>query len=102
MREDFEKAFKAFDCLITPTAPTAAFKIGERMQDPLSMYLSDIFTIPANLTGIPGISIPCGFTKNGLPIGLQILARPFGEETLIRAAYTFQENTEFHKKRPAL
>jgi aspartyl-tRNA(Asn)/glutamyl-tRNA(Gln) amidotransferase subunit A len=102
MREDFDKVFKEFDCIVTPTAPTAAFKIGEKVNDPLSMYLSDIFTIPANLTGIPGISIRCGFTKKNLPIGLQILAKPFNEEMLIRVGYTFQENTDFHKKRPAL
>ena len=102
MREDFEDVFKDFDCVITPTSPTAAFKIGEKSQDPLSMYLSDIFTISANLTGIPGISLPCGLTKDGLPIGLQILSKPFGEETLIRVGHTFQENTGFHKKRPSL
>ncbi|MFH1753667.1 MAG: Asp-tRNA(Asn)/Glu-tRNA(Gln) amidotransferase subunit GatA, partial [Candidatus Omnitrophota bacterium] len=79
MREDFEKAFKGFDCIVTPTSPTPAFKIGERIDDPLSMYLSDIFTIPANLTGIPGVSIPCGYAEGGLPIGLQILAKPFNE-----------------------
>jgi len=73
IKEDFDKIFKKFDCLITPTSPTPAFKIGEKTDDPLKMYLSDIFTIPANLAGIPGISIPCGFTKKGLPIGLQIL-----------------------------
>jgi len=102
MKEDFDKVFKDVDCLITPTSPTPAFKIGEKINDPLSMYLSDIFTISANLTGIPGISIPCGFTKDNLPIGLQILARPFNEETLFKVAYTFQENSDFHKRRPAL
>ena len=102
MKEDFDNTFKNFDCIITPTSPTPAFKLGEKMNDPLNMYLSDIFTISANLTGIPGISIPCGFSKGNLPIGLQILARPFNEETLLRAAYTFQENSDFHKRRPAL
>ncbi|NQT07068.1 MAG: Asp-tRNA(Asn)/Glu-tRNA(Gln) amidotransferase subunit GatA [Candidatus Omnitrophica bacterium] len=100
LKEDFDKVFKDFACIVTPTSPTPAFKIGERIDDPLSMYLSDIFTIPANLTGIPGISIPCGFTKKNLPIGLQILAKPFNEETLIRTAYTFEENTDFHKRKP--
>ncbi len=102
LKEDFDNVFKDFDCVITPTSPTAAFKIGEKTNDPLKMYLSDIFTIPANLTGIPGISIPCGFTKDNLPIGLQILARPFDEEMLLRVAYTFEENTDFHKERPSL
>jgi aspartyl-tRNA(Asn)/glutamyl-tRNA(Gln) amidotransferase subunit A len=102
MREDFDRAFRDFDCIMTPTSPTPAFRIGERTDDPLSMYLSDIFTIPANLTGIPAVSIPCGHTAKGLPVGLQILAKPFDEETILRAAYAFQENTDFHKRRPAV
>ena len=103
IKEDFDKAFsKSCDVIITPTSPTAAFKIGEKMEDPLSMYLSDIYTIPANLAGLPAISIPCGFSKEGLPIGLQILAKPFDEETIFRAAYTFEQSTDFHKKRPNL
>jgi aspartyl-tRNA(Asn)/glutamyl-tRNA(Gln) amidotransferase subunit A len=102
MREDFDKAFTACDCIITPTSPTPAFKIGEKMSDPLSMYLSDIYTIPANLAGLPAISIPCGFSKEGLPIGMQILAKAFDEETIFRAAYTFEQSTEFHKKKPNL
>lgn len=100
IKKDFEEAFKKYDCLITPTSPTAAFKIGEKSQDPLSMYLSDIFTIPVNLAGIPAISIPCGFTKNNLPIGLQILAKPFAEETILRVAYTYEQNTPWHKQKP--
>lgn len=102
IREDFDNAFKNCDCIITPTSPTAAFKIGEKMDDPLSMYLSDIFTISANLAGIPAISIPCGFTKDNLPIGLQILAKPFDEETLFRAAYAFEQSTDFHRENPKL
>jgi aspartyl-tRNA(Asn)/glutamyl-tRNA(Gln) amidotransferase subunit A len=102
IKEDFDEAFKKYDCIITPTSPTPAFKIGERLQDPLSMYLSDIFTIPANLAGIPGISIPCGFTKNKLPIGLQILARPFDEELLFRVAYTYEQSTDWHRCEPKL
>lgn len=100
--EDFTSAFKKCDCIVTPTSPTPAFKLGERLKDPLSMYLSDIFTIPANLAGIPGMSIPCGFTDNGLPVGLQILGNHFDEETILKVAYTFEQNTEFHKKRPSL
>ncbi len=98
IKQDFDKAFQDFDVLITPTSPTVAFKVGEKIDDPLKMYLSDIFTISANLAGIPAISIPCGFSKSGLPIGLQILAKPFNEETLLRVAYTYEENTEWHKR----
>ena len=100
IKKDFEEAFKKYDCLITPTSPTPAFKIGEKSTDPLSMYLSDIFTIPVNLAGIPAISIPCGFSKNNLPIGLQILAKPFAEETILRLAYTYEQNTAWHKQKP--
>jgi len=102
IKKDFDEAFKDFDCIITPTSPTPAFKLGEKLDDPLSMYLSDIFTIPANLSGIPGISVPCGFTKSGLPLGLQILAKPFAEETIFRVAYTFEQNTDFHLKKPKI
>lgn len=102
IKEDFDKAFKSCDCIITPTSPTAAFKIGEKTQDPLAMYLSDIYTIPANLAGLPAMSVPCGFSAGGLPIGLQILAKPFDEETIFRAAYTYEQSTEWHKRKPAL
>ncbi|MDD4894808.1 MAG: amidase, partial [Candidatus Omnitrophica bacterium] len=98
----FDKVFAAFDCVITPTAPTAAFKIGEKTQDPLSMYLSDIYIISANLAGIPAISIPCGFTKKGLPVGLQILAKPFNEEALFKIAYAYEQSTDWHKKKPGI
>lgn len=100
IKNDFLEAFKKCDCILTPTSPTPAFKIGERLDDPLSMYLSDIFTIPANLAGIPGISVPCGFTAGGLPVGLQLLGRAFDEEMLIRVAYAFEQNTDFHTKEP--
>jgi aspartyl-tRNA(Asn)/glutamyl-tRNA(Gln) amidotransferase subunit A len=102
IKEDFDAVFKECDCIITPTSPTPAFKIGEKVKDPLKMYLSDIYTISVNLAGIPGISIPCGFTKIGLPVGLQILAKPFDEEMLLRAAYTYEQNTEWHKVEPNL
>ncbi|MDP3791799.1 MAG: Asp-tRNA(Asn)/Glu-tRNA(Gln) amidotransferase subunit GatA [Candidatus Omnitrophota bacterium] len=102
IKEDFDNAFKICDCIITPTSPTPAFKIGEKTDDPLSMYLSDIFTISANLAGLPAISIPCGFSKNNLPIGLHILAKPFDEETIFRVAYTFEQNTDYHTKRPKI
>lgn len=99
IKRDFDEAFKICDCLVTPTAPTPAFKIGEKFDDPIQMYLSDIFTISINLAGVPAISIPCGFGK-GLPIGLQIIGRHFDEEAIIRAAYTFEQNTDYHKKKP--
>lgn len=102
IKEDFEKAFKLCDCIVTPTAPTPAFKIGEKSDDPLGMYLSDIYTIPANLAGLPAISIPCGFSSGNLPIGLQILAKAFDEETIFRAAYSFEQATDFHTRKPKL
>ena len=85
-----------------PTSPTAAFKIGEKTDNPLAMYLSDIYTISGNLAGIPGISIPCGFTKTNLPIGLQILAPPFEEEKLLRVAQMHEKATEWHLRRPKI
>ena len=102
IKRDFEEAFKLADVIATPTAPTAAFKIGEKSADPLQMYLSDIFTISVNLAGIPGISIPCGFTTSGLPIGLQLLGSHFDEASILRAAYAYEQATEWHKKRAAL
>jgi len=102
IKQDFDSIFKEFDCVVTPTSPTAAFKTGEKTQDPLSMYLSDIYTISANLAGIPAISIPCGFTKKGLPVGLQILARPFNEELLFKVAYAYEQATSWHKMKPSI
>ena len=103
IRNDFLKAFETVDAIVAPTTPTAAFKIGEKSDDPLQMYLSDIFTISCNLAGICGVSLPCGFTKNPpLPIGLQLLGRPFGEETLLRIARAFEQNTIWHEKKPVL
>ena len=102
IKNDFSEVFENCDAILTPTSPTPAFKIGERINDPLGMYLSDVFTIPANLAGIPGISVPCGFTRSGLPIGLQFLAKAFDEEALLRLAHTFEVNTDFHTKKPRL
>jgi aspartyl-tRNA(Asn)/glutamyl-tRNA(Gln) amidotransferase subunit A len=102
LRDDFTRAFADVDVVVTPTSPTAAFKIGERMDDPLTMYLSDIFTIPCNMAGIPGISIPCGFTSAGLPVGLQLLGRTFDEETLLRVSDAYQRETDFHRRYPNL
>jgi aspartyl-tRNA(Asn)/glutamyl-tRNA(Gln) amidotransferase subunit A len=102
IKQDFDRVFKEFDCIITPTSPTPAFKIGERTDNPLEMYLSDIYTISANLAGIPAISIPCGYTKDDLPVGLQILAKPFNEEILFNLAFAYEQNTEWHKLKPNL
>ncbi|MCX5694462.1 MAG: Asp-tRNA(Asn)/Glu-tRNA(Gln) amidotransferase subunit GatA [Candidatus Omnitrophica bacterium] len=102
IKQDFDKVFQDFDCIVTPTSPTSAFKIGERVQDPLKMYLSDIYTISVNLAGIPAISVPCGFTKKGLPVGLQIMAKPFDEEMLFRVAHAFEQNTDWHKIKPKI
>jgi aspartyl-tRNA(Asn)/glutamyl-tRNA(Gln) amidotransferase subunit A len=102
IRNDFDSAFKEVDVLIGPTSPTAAFKLGERTADPLAMYLSDIYTITANLAGIPGLSIPCGLTKSNLPIGLQLLAPAFAEERLLRTARVFERETDWHHRRPGL
>ena len=99
--QDFQKAFGQCDALLTPTAPTPAFRIGEKADDPLQMYLSDIFTIPCNLAGLPGLSLPCGFSQQGLPIGLQILANHFQEGTMLRVAYAYEQNTNFHQRKPA-
>jgi len=98
---DFRAAFKQADVVICPTSPTAAFKIGEKVSDPLTMYLSDIYTISVNLAGIPAVSIPCGLTEQGLPIGLQLMANHFDEAKLLQAAWMFQQATEHHKRRPA-
>ena len=103
IRRDFEEAFARCDVIATPTAPTAAFKTGEKTADPLPMYLSDIFTISANLAGICGLSLPCGFTASPkLPIGLQLLGKPFDEETVLRAAYAYEQSTTWHNQRPSL
>jgi aspartyl-tRNA(Asn)/glutamyl-tRNA(Gln) amidotransferase subunit A len=96
---DFLEAFKEVDVILTPVAPTPAFRIGEKIADPLQMYLSDIFTIPVNLAGTCGMSVPAGVSRAGLPIGLQLVGRPFGEETILRAAYAFEQVTEWHTRR---
>src|SRR5262245_5334796 len=102
IKNDFDKAFAECDVVMGPTSPTAAFKISEKTEDPLAMYLSDIYTISCNLAGLPGVSIPCGFTKTGLPIGLQILGAPFEEEKLLRIARMHEKATDWHTRRPKL
>jgi len=102
IRQDFLKAFEEVDLIASPTTPTPAFKIGEKTGDPLQMYLSDIYTISCNLAGLCGISVPCGFSKAGLPIGLQLLGKPFGEPDLLRAAHAYEQATDWHTHRPNL
>lgn len=102
IKEDFDRAFEKVDILVSPTCPSTAFEIGSKISDPLSMYLMDIGTITANLAGIPGMSLPCGFDSNGMPIGLQILAPALGEEKMFNMAYSFEQATDFHKKQVQL
>jgi aspartyl-tRNA(Asn)/glutamyl-tRNA(Gln) amidotransferase subunit A len=102
IKQDFEDAYKKCDLIVAPTCPAPAFKLGEKTDDPLQMYLADIYTISANLAGIPALSIPCGFTKDHLPIGLQFMGRHFDEETLLKVGHHFQQKTDFHQKFPSL
>ena len=88
--------------IVTPATPTPAFKLGEKSENPLQMYLSDIFTISVNLAGLPAIALPCGFSKAGLPIGLQLIGRAFEEETVLRAAHAYEQSTQWHLKRPVI
>ena len=101
IKRDFDQAFEKYDIILGPTAPTPAFKIGSQVDDPLTMYLNDILTIPVNLAGIPAISIPCGFA-DGMPIGLQLIGKALDESTVLRAAHAYEQHTEFHKERPQL
>ncbi len=102
IKRDFDEAFRDVDIIITPTSPTPAFKLGEKTADPLQMYLSDIFTISVNLAGIPGLSLPCGMTSDNLPVGMQILGRHWGEETVLRAAYAYEQATDWHTRKPGM
>ena len=101
IRRDFERALKDADVIVGPTMPLLPFNLGERIDDPLKLYMCDILTVPANLTGCPAISIPCGF-KNGLPVGMQILGRPFDEDTILKVAYAFEQSTDYHRLRPPI
>ena len=98
IKEDYDKAFGQVDVIVTPTAPTPAYKIGEMSNDPLKMYLQDIYTVPLNLAGLPGISLPCGYSGQKLPIGLQIIGKPLDEATVLRTAYTYEQSQSFHKE----
>jgi aspartyl-tRNA(Asn)/glutamyl-tRNA(Gln) amidotransferase subunit A len=102
IKKDFERAFESVDVIITPTTPTAAFKVGEKIEDPLQMYLTDIFTISFNLAGVPGMSLPCGFTSQNLPVGLQIAGKHFNEASIFKVAYAYEQSTDWHKRKPEL
>jgi len=102
IKQDFENAFKKVDVLVTPTSPTTAFKAGEKTADPLSMYLNDLMTIPVNLAGLPGISLPCGFDDNGLPIGLQVIGNVLREDQILQVAYAYEQSTDWHLRQPEL
>ena len=102
MKQDFDEAFKTCAVLATPVAPTPAFRLGEKVADPLTMYLTDIFTNPANLAGVPGISVPCGFSSDGRPIGLQLMGPTFGEAVVLQVAHAFEQATDFHLRKPEI
>ncbi len=102
IKNDFDQAFAQCDVIAGPTAPSAAFKLGEKTDNPLEMYLADVYTISCNLAGLPGLSLPCGFTKSGLPIGLQLLAAPFEEEKMLRVARMYERETDWNLKRATL
>jgi aspartyl-tRNA(Asn)/glutamyl-tRNA(Gln) amidotransferase subunit A len=102
IRRDFDRAFENVDVIATPTSPTAAFPIGARVDDPLSMYLADVFTVPAPLAGLPAISVPCGFTPEGLPLGLQLVGQPWADRVLLQAAAAYERATAWHERHPAI
>jgi aspartyl-tRNA(Asn)/glutamyl-tRNA(Gln) amidotransferase subunit A len=101
IRQEFDDAFEKYDALVTPTSPTVPFKIGEKVDDPMQMYLSDVCTLPINIAGLPAISIPAGFA-GGLPVGMQIIGRPFSEETLLRIAFAYEQATDWHNRKPPI
>ena len=101
IKDAYNKLFEKYDLLLTPTSPTTAFKIGEKTENPLEMYLADICTVPVNIGGLPGMNIPCALDRNGMPIGFQLIAKPFNEEAIFRAAYTYEQNTNFRENKPS-
>jgi len=101
IKHEFDQAFEKYDALVTPTSPTVAFKLGEKIEDPMQMYLTDVCTLPINIAGVPAISIPAGFAQN-LPIGMQIIGKPFSEETILRIAFAYEQATDWHKRKPLL
>jgi aspartyl-tRNA(Asn)/glutamyl-tRNA(Gln) amidotransferase subunit A len=99
LRQDFEKAFEKVDVIVTPTTPQTAFTMGENMDDPVSMYLADVFTVSANLAGLPGLSLPCGFSKAGMPMGMQVLGRPWDESTVLKVGRAYERGHDWHTRR---
>ncbi len=102
IQRDFDEVFQEVDVLVSPVMPTPAFRLGERLEDPLQMYLSDLYTIPASLAGLPAISLPCGLSSKGLPIGLQLTGRPFEENIVLRVAFAYEQATNWRSKRPII
>jgi len=102
IKQDFDQAFQHVDIILSPTTPTTAFRIGEKADDPLQMYLSDVFTLSASLAGVVGAVVPCGFDRSNLPIGLQIIGPAFDEPTVLRAAHAYQQATDWHTRKPPL
>jgi aspartyl-tRNA(Asn)/glutamyl-tRNA(Gln) amidotransferase subunit A len=102
IKQDYDQAFEKVDVIVTPTVPNPAFKFGEKTDNPLTMYLEDIFTISINIAGVPALSLPCGLSKTDLPIGLQIIGKPFDEGTLLKAAYAYEQSTDWHRRKPTL
>ena len=105
IRQEFDTAFERYDAIIAPVTPSAAFKIGEKVDDPIAMYLNDVFTLPVNIAGLPGMSVPCGFAEmegKKLPLGLQVIAKPFDESTALRVAHAYEQATDWHNQHPAL
>ena len=102
IKRDFEQAFEQVDAIAAPVAPTTAFRIGEHSDDPLAMYLEDVFTLPANLAGVPGLAFPVGFDGQGLPVGMQLMGAHFKEEVLLKTAHAYQQATDWHTRRPSL
>jgi len=101
IKQEFDRVFEKVDAIVTPTSPTVAFKIGQKVNDPLSMYLNDIFTLPVNISGLPGISLPCGLS-DGLPVGLQVIANSYQETTMFRVAAAYERGTKHHELRPEI
>ena len=102
IKEEYEREFKKYDLLISPVSPTPPFKIGEKIEDPMTMYLSDVLTVPINPAGIPAMSVPAGFTKEGLPVGMQIIGPMLGEEKILKLAMAYEEINKWYKKKPNL
>lgn len=102
IKGSFDKAFESYDMILSPVSPTVSYKIGDQISDPLAMYLADIYTVSVNLSGLPAVALPCGFNEEGMPVGMQLIGKAFSETSLIRAAKSYQINTDYHKKRPAI